>query len=447
MICIVDFDKTFFKNDFFEEQFCKSILTNPFRVFKEVKHANGNWVLYKQQLLTEKIFNNEYEFLINTVVKEWINKNRNRFTKIIAVSASPDAFVKKMLLPFQLFDEVYGSIDINLKGQAKLNFIKQNWDEPFAYIGDSKDDEIIFSAATEAVRVQELSSHKTAYFLIKILRPHNWVKNILIFLPFLLAMQFDSTSFLKLCAGFIALSLMASAGYIVNDINDIQGDRSHPKKRYRPLASGNIGIKQALVLFAITVITGMSIGIYLGIQVLIGLLVYTVLSIMYSLYFKKVRLVDILTLSSFYMFRLFFGAIISATLLTGWFVSTLTFAVFSLAFSKRYFELILNDKNNLSGRAYTKNDIPVLSSLMFCFAIGAILLLNVHAYFVLLIHSPYFFFFVNLFALSMVLFYFNETNNKSDDPVERVLKSPPLLISALLFSALYFFEMLYRQHA
>jgi 4-hydroxybenzoate polyprenyltransferase len=259
-------------------------------------------------------------------------------------------------------------------------------------------------------------------------------------------MQFDSTSFLKLCVGFIALSLMASAGYILNDINDIQDDRSHPQKRYRPLASGNSSLQQVLVLLAVTVMAGISMGIYLGTHVLIALLVYTLLSILYSFYFKKMRFVDILTLSSFYMFRLFFGAIISGTLLTGWFVSTLTFAVFSLAFSKRYFELMITDRDSLSGRAYTKNDIPVVRTLMLSFVIGAILLLNVHAYFVLLIHSPYFFFFVNLFALSMVLFYFDETKNKADDPVERVLTSVPLLISALLFSALYFFEMIYHQH-
>jgi hypothetical protein len=88
--------------------------------------------------------------LVNPVVKNWIINNKNKYDKFLLISASPDFFVKKLISPLCIFDEIYGSIDVNLKGKNKLIFIQESYNNNFCYLGDSKEDNIIFKHAKEA---------------------------------------------------------------------------------------------------------------------------------------------------------------------------------------------------------------------------------------------------------------------------------------------------------
>ncbi|MBX9735032.1 MAG: UbiA family prenyltransferase [Chitinophagaceae bacterium] len=443
MILVVDFDRTFLKNDFFSEALVRQLLQTPLGTYRLFQQNKNNWVGFKEAILSKSSIPTDISNLIDPFVAEWINRNRHRFSKIVLVSASPDSFVKKLISPLGIFDEVHGSTTINLKGTAKRNFIQENWGAPFAYIGDSRSDIPIFQAATEAIKVQTLrSASATLKPTLSLIRTHNWIKNLLIFLPFLLAHRFSLSQFISLILAFFSLSLMASACYIINDILDIQNDRLHKEKKYRPLAAAELSITQALLFSGLLFCTCITLTTFLSIHFIPWILLYGLGSIMYSIYLKQVRFIDILTLTGFYMFRVFWGGEVSDTELTGWFVSTMAMAIFALAFSKRYLELLFSDKTALPGRAYTKEDMPMLQLLMYNFAVGSILLLNVHAYFVLMIRSPYFFLFLNVLAIAILLFYFDARNKKADDPVQRVTRSIPLIIFVLLFLGLYFFEMI-----
>lgn len=443
MILVVDLEETFLKNDFFAETLLQQLLRKPlgtFRLFRDNKH---NWVGFKETILSEASIPFDISSLIDPNVQEWINTNKHRFSKTVLVSASPDSFVKKLVSPLGVFDEIHGSTTINLKGAAKRDFIQAKWETAFAYIGDSRSDTPIFQAAAEPIKVQSLrpESNKLKLF-VSLIRTNNWIKNLLIFLPFLLAHRFSFPQFISLILGFFSLSFMASACYIINDVLDIPNDRLHTEKRNRPLAAAQLSTTQAMIWCVL--LTGISIALafILHIRLLPWVLLYGLVSMMYSLYLKKIRFIDILILTGFYMFRVFFGGELSETELTGWFVSTMVMSVFALACSKRYLELLFSDKETLPGRAYTKEDMPMLQLLMYNFSVGAILLLNVHAYFVLMIRSPYFFLFLNLLAIAILLFYFDTRNKKADDPVQRVTRSLPLIIFILLFLGLYFFEMI-----
>jgi hypothetical protein len=153
MICIVDFDKTFLKNDFFKECFYQKLLYQPLEIIRHFIIERGTILDLKYQLLSQLEIKYQIENLVNPIVKDWLIDNQHKYEKIIVVSASPDFFVKRVLRDYPLFDEIHGSRDINLKGVAKLKYIQDNWGSEFEYIGDSKADTTIFKASKGGYRI------------------------------------------------------------------------------------------------------------------------------------------------------------------------------------------------------------------------------------------------------------------------------------------------------
>jgi hypothetical protein len=154
MYCIVDFDGTFFKNDFFSEIFFKFIIERPFYLLKLFFIKNFNFLEIKKTLLANHKINYDVDFLINSNVLKWINENKSNFINIYLVSASPDFFIKYILKDQIIFDDLFGSISINLKGVEKVKFIQQKWGSNFVYLGDSNDDIPIFKIAKKAYRIK-----------------------------------------------------------------------------------------------------------------------------------------------------------------------------------------------------------------------------------------------------------------------------------------------------
>lgn len=286
----------------------------------------------------------------------------------------------------------------------------------------------------------------TNFPLLALLRPKHWVKNVLIFLPMILAGKFRETPLIvDALLGFLSFSLMASAGYILNDIRDIDRDRAHPRKANRPLAAALISVKQALLLALLLLGISVAVSAYLGQTPLLFLLVYFVLNYLYSTFLKAVRFFDIIILSSFYLIRLFYGSAITDAELTGWFLATTTLSFLTLSTNKRFMECLLSKHDKIPGRGYTKDDAVFLQIFSVTFAVGTLVLLNMHAFFVLHIQSPHIIALINLFAAGIMFAYFDNKNNMSDDPVDRVLKNPLLLVMTLFFIAVYAWEVILRQ--
>ena len=153
MICIIDFDGTYLKNDFFLEVFFKTLIERPLYLLKVCINNKFKINSIKIELLSFHRINYDVSFLINPIVTYWIKENKNRFTNIYLVSASPEFFLKYILKNEILFDNIYGSIKNNLKGVNKLQFIQKKWGNNFIYIGDSSDDIPIFKVAKEAYKI------------------------------------------------------------------------------------------------------------------------------------------------------------------------------------------------------------------------------------------------------------------------------------------------------
>ena len=147
MVCIIDFDKTLLKNDFFKEIFYRTLLQNPFKLINHFLIKRSSILDLKNELLLNFKINYPIQLLLNPIIIDWINENKAHYEKIIIVSASPDFFVKEVLKQMDFIDEMHGSKDINLKGQNKLDYIIEKWGDNFDYLGDSKSDNIIFKSA------------------------------------------------------------------------------------------------------------------------------------------------------------------------------------------------------------------------------------------------------------------------------------------------------------
>ena len=280
---------------------------------------------------------------------------------------------------------------------------------------------------------------------IEALRIKQWIKNLLLFAPAVLAGVTGLYDYGLVLLGFILFSLLASGGYLLNDIRDISLDKLHPAKKFRPIPSG--AIRTAIARMVAFVLTGLALllGWFFFSEKVLLLLLYFILNSIYAIRLKQERFLDILILASFYLIRIFFGAAILDLTLTGWFVGTFTFASLGLGLSKRYLELVLLNKPKSLGRAYSKEDMIWLLPLMYSTVLVAVLFLNIHAFFVLNVSQAWFYALLNLLSFGIILYYFDEMKSTLDDPIERVLKNKWLLLFFLLLMFLYVGMMFYNK--
>jgi len=199
---------------------------------------------------------------------------------------------------------------------------------------------------------------------VKLLRVHQWVKNILLFIPALTAHRLNEPWVLKqTLLAFISFSFLASSIYVLNDWWDLNHDKLHPRKKNRPLASGRIPVRQALGLMPLILALGMGLGFVVGISFLKVLLVYLFLTSAYSFFLKKVLLWDVLSLAGLYTVRIFAGSVATDIHVSKWLLAFSLFIFLCLAFVKRFSELKANPPKEgavLPGRGYQNFDQETL---------------------------------------------------------------------------------------
>ncbi len=196
--------------------------------------------------------------------------------------------------------------------------------------------------------------------LIRALRTHQWAKNLLIFLPPLLAHNRSIATLGKAFLAFFCFCCAASATYIVNDLLDIEADRRSAKKRTRPFASGELSPSLGLVASFVLLSTAFAVARALPVDFLLWLLSYAAATLLYSIYFKRIALVDVLVLSGLYTLRLLAGGAATGTMISHWLAGFAIFLFLSLAIVKRFAELEnvrLSGNQLKNGRGYLLSDI------------------------------------------------------------------------------------------
>ncbi len=319
---------------------------------------------------------------------------------LILASASPKTWVDPVAEHLGLFQTVLSSQgDRNLRGGEKLAAIRvEIGSMPFDYMGDSRSDAPIWEAAEEAIGLGDsssvnrvLSRHPNSRILpnktqprpraaIRAMRPHQWAKNALVFVPILLAHRIDDGVKLKQTAAcFLLFCMVASAGYIFNDLLDLQSDRTHPSKHRRPIAAGDLPIPHALGL-----IVGLLFGafaastIWLRPEVTWMLGAYVGMSFAYSSYLKQTLLIDVIVLAGLYTHRILTGGLAAEVSVSPWLLAFSAFFFLSLAFVKRYLELVHareRDHQVLARRAYQVGDLGLVENMGLACGFIAVLVL------------------------------------------------------------------------
>ena len=178
--------------------------------------------------------------------------------------------------------------------------------------------------------------------IIKLIRPHQYVKNSFIFIPLFFALQISNLELLTYASiAFVAFSLSASAIYILNDYFDIEEDRQHPKKKYRPLASGDINKKQAIIIMFFLLLMGISIMSLLSVSATLIVLTYILMNIVYSLWLKHIAILDVTTIAIGFVLRLFIGSAVTGIYLSMWIVIMTFLLALFMALAKRRDDILI----------------------------------------------------------------------------------------------------------
>lgn len=201
---------------------------------------------------------------------------------------------------------------------------------------------------------------------VSVLRPQHWLKNLLVFIPIFAAHRFYETASLRnTFLAFVAFCCCASGGYLFNDLFDLSADRHHPTKRLRPLASGQLPLSYAFVMIPTLIALGCGLAILVS-QLMSGVLaLYFALTLTYSVYFKKVVLLDVIVLAGLYTLRMVTGAVAIMIWPSQWLFVFSAFLFLSLALVKRYSELAIMrsiDADHARARSYELSDAELLAS-------------------------------------------------------------------------------------
>lgn len=174
------------------------------------------------------------------------------------------------------------------------------------------------------------------------MRPHQYIKNLFIFLPLFFALKITDTALLSnAIIAFIAFSLTASAIYTLNDYHDIEEDRQHPKKKFRPLASGDISKTQAIIIMGVLATAGFALMATLSLNAVGIMAVYIAMNIAYSLYLKHIAILDVMIIAIGFVLRLFIGSVVTGIQLSMWIVVMTFLLALFMALAKRRDDVLI----------------------------------------------------------------------------------------------------------
>jgi 4-hydroxybenzoate polyprenyltransferase len=199
--------------------------------------------------------------------------------------------------------------------------------------------------------------------LLRGMRPRQWLKNLLVFVPMLAAHAIDRPTLKQSLIAFVAFSLCASSAYLLNDALDVKDDREHPTKRHRPIASGLLPLGVAYAASALLALAALGLAARDGRMLLVMVMTYFVATVAYSVYLKRLLMIDIVVLAILYSMRILGGSAATGIAPSFWLLAFSFFIFLSLALLKRHSELFnlhRNGEEKTRGRGYTTRDrIPV----------------------------------------------------------------------------------------
>ncbi len=274
---------------------------------------------------------------------------------------------------------------------------------------------------------------------VRLLRPMQWYKNLLIFLPiFFSGLIMEPEPLLVTIIGFFSLSLMSSVNYIINDVADKKKDSLNPEKKNRPIASGNINPRSALVLALTLFVLSLSISIYLAFEFFLLLIIFFLLTFIYTLWLKDEAVIDVILISTNFVLRAVGGALVIDVFISGWLIAGTFALAFFLAVSKRFSELkMLGKKASGHRKVYGSYNQDMLKSML---VVSSSVL--IFSYFMFTLFSEHSWLFLSIpFAIYPILrfYYLIDSGNPIPRHLELFYKDKRLLFGIIITCLVIFF--------
>lgn len=459
---IVDLDGTLIHTDMLHESALKVLRERPLATLWIPFWLSRGKAVVKQRLAARSAFDPS-TLPYNQALLDWLRAQKADGRKLVLCTASDKSIADAIADHLDLFDEVMASDgETNLSGIQKAEALATRYgDTGFVYAGNSHKDLPVWASASSAVVVNAapglsekahrvcqverefLAPPKTLMTWLHVIRAHQWLKNLLLFIPIIAAHQIsDSSTWVTLIIAFFAFSFCASSVYITNDLFDLESDRLHPRKRSRPFASGIIPAWQGVLLMPVLLAASVSLALMVGTGFLSWLAAYFFLTCAYSFGLKRLVLVDCLTLAMLYTLRIIAGAAAANMDLSFWLLAEAVFLFLSLAFVKRYAELTMQSQHGggkAHGRGYYISDSPLIQTLGITSGYVAVLILALYLNseeVLLLYTSPALVWPAVPFMLFWISWMWMQANRGQmhDDPLVFAVKDKSSLLAGLGFA-------------
>ena len=380
---VVDLDGTLIKTDLLIESFLMLLSAHPLKAFGSLL-ALGQGKAALKARIADEVMIDLHTLPMNQDLLERLRAEKAAGRSLYLASASDRRYVEPLAAHLGLFDGVFASDgENNLAGAAKMRCLCQAFGEGgFDYAGDAMVDMEVWSHDAGVLVVAPSPSLRQAVCdrfphaeiigerairpkdLIKAMRLHQWLKNLLIFVPLLAAHAIDARSLGTCLLAFFCFGFCASSVYLLNDLLDLANDRQHPSKKRRPFAAGLIPLKYGIALIPVLLTISLIMALDLPRSFLGVLAFYYLLTLGYSLWLKRKMVVDVVLLACLYGIRVVAGGVAVSVPLSVWLVALCLFLFFCLALVKRCAELI--DRGSMGsppGRGYHEQDLPILESM------------------------------------------------------------------------------------
>ena len=385
---VVDVDGTLVRGDLLVEGAVRLLAVSPLGALALPFWAMGGRAALKRRV-AEAVQLPRETLVLNPAVVDEIAAARSAGREVWLATAADALAVAPLVEAVGATSFLASDGRTNLAGDAKAAVLVERFGEGgFDYIGNERRDLSVWKRARRAIGVG-LSPRlvgavrrldKDALLLpgprirlrdcFRALRPHQWVKNLLVFVPLFAAHRTDAGSWATAAGLFLALSACASSAYLFNDLVDLPHDRRHRSKRHRPMAAGTAPLLPMAGVGAALAAGGLAVAFLLSAEAGLCALLYLISTLAYSLWLKRILFIDIVALAGLYDLRVLAGSVAVSVSLSAWFLAFFMFVFLALAAVKRQSELrTLSESGSESGprasggRAWTIEDLPALTAL------------------------------------------------------------------------------------
>ena len=397
----VDLDGTLILTDSLHESALRAVREDASALIRIPAWLSRGRAHLKHELAQRSAFNPE-TLPYNQSLLEWLKAQREQGRHLVLCTAADMSIARKVADHLGLFNEVMASDgQTNLSASAKAAALVEKFGpNGFDYVGNSADDLHVWKVARRAIVVNATDRvvraaatvcpvdlvlappERTVGVVPKVLRLHQWVKNLLLFIAPLAAHQLpEGRQAVAMLLAFVSFSLCASAVYVMNDLFDLDSDRAHPRKRRRPFAAGEVKVSEGVVLAPLLLLLAFVFAGLVGNDFMEWLLIYFGLTTAYTWGLKRLILLDCVALAVLYTLRIIAGAAAAGLPLSFWLLAFSVFLFLSLAFVKRYAELAaLTTSRDVQapGRAYRVSDSPLVKSLGISAGYAAVVVLALY---------------------------------------------------------------------